>query len=136
MDDTPSAPQNLTFVSEPLALDINSHNKTILEIGVPEEPVLRFYKPEIRHLQYHSHQYIPNDYEFSYHAFPRSNYITLQENSCHIGRDIGSVSKGSPKMSDQGNQMCIESENVTIPHFSFQSIAKVRVTVNEIECET
>lgn len=103
MDDTPSAPQNLTFVPEPLALDINSHNnKTILEIGIPDEPALRIYKPEIRHLQYYSHQYIPNEYEISYHPFPRSNYIPLQENTCQIERNIGSVSKGSPKMSDQG----------------------------------
>lgn len=106
MDDTPSAPQNLTFVPEPLALDIGSSNnqhKTILEIGVPEVSSFRLYKPEIRQLQhYHSHQYIPNEYEVPYHAYARSNYIPLQENSYQIVRESGSVSKGSPKMSDSG----------------------------------
>lgn len=105
MDDTPSAPQNLTFVPEPIALDISSnynHHKTILEIGVPEETSFRLYKPDIRHLHCHSHQYIPNEYEVSYQGYARSNYIPLQENSYQIAREVSSVPKGSPKMSDQG----------------------------------
>lgn len=104
MEDSPSGPQNLTFVPEPLPLDLNTSNnnnhKIILEIGGSENSPFKPYKPELRPLNYHSYQYFPNEYEYI-----RPTYIPMHEaSSFQITREVSCVPKGgSPKMSDQGN---------------------------------
>uniref|UniRef100_A0A336LHS5 CSON013670 protein n=1 Tax=Culicoides sonorensis TaxID=179676 RepID=A0A336LHS5_CULSO len=100
MDDTLSVPQNLTVVTDheqDFSNQISNSQKTILEIGVPEQS-FTIYRPELRH-QYH--EYRPNYLEIPTIYIPRTNFIPLQENIIHLPRENYSYSKCSPKMSEQ-----------------------------------
>ncbi|XP_063695840.1 uncharacterized protein LOC134827198 [Culicoides brevitarsis] len=124
MDDTPpSAPQNLTYVAEPVALDLhvdsqqNNQNqqKTILEIGTSQhyqpqndEQYPKIYKPDARHHFSYLPPYPYIEYEVAYPSpnvipYPRSPYYPVQEyRNGEISREnTTSSAKSSPKMSDQ-----------------------------------